>query len=327
MDPKSELKLIEDILSKINSKMTSEELISYALTKICSVYDFLSCGIITYDKMTGDLRVKISKGLSHQFVKTFHEKKTKGIIEEVLKNEMALLINKDHPHYNKEEFRFEHDYEVLYVTPLRIGGEVIGAIYFDSTNKDMFSESDLNFLSDFANICALVIDHTNLLDYIVKTSDHDSLTGLYSYKYFHEALDREMMHAKRADYPVALFLASIGHLGDYNSVFGHIAGDQAVITTANIIKECIRSNDIPARYGNKFIIIFPESDAQGVSQLAERICKRMDDEAFKGKAPKPTLRIGIASFPRDGMEEQELITHAERNLFEAKRRGGNSYVY
>ena len=48
---------------------------------------------------------------------------------------------------------------------------------------------------------------------------------------------------------------------------------------------------------------------------------------FKGKNPKPILRIGISCFPKDGRDEKKLITHAERNLYESKRKGGNIYTY
>lgn len=327
MDAKKELKLIEEILEKINSKMTSEELLSYALTRITKHYDYTSCGIIVYDKVKGDLKIQISKGLSQQFIKDFHTKRNLPLIEEVFQKEDAILVTEDHLHHKKEGYRFEHDYEILYITPLRIGGEIIGAIYFDSEQKEGFSQEDLGFFRDFANICALIIDHSNLVDYINKTADHDTLTGLYSYKYFHEELDREMKRAERAHYPVTLFLGSIGHLGEYNSVFGHIAGDQAIITISQIIMETIRRNDIAARYGNKFVIIFPDAEVESVSHVAERICHKIDKEAFKGSDPRPVLRIGLASFPKDGGEEKKLITHAERNLYESKRKGGNVFTY
>ncbi len=272
MDAKKELRLIEDILGQINSNLTSEELISYALNKLSGFYQFSSCGIITYDKISSDLKIKISKGLSHKFVKQFHSMKTKLIIEEVFKDGGSLLITEDHPHFGKDDYKFEHEYDILYVTPLKIGGDIIGVIYFDSTNKEMFSSDDLEFFNDFANICALIIDHSTLQEYIIKTSDHDSLTGLYSYKYFHEELDRELKRAERAKYPVTLCIASIGHLADFNSVYGHIAGDQAIIKISNIIKDTIRSNDIPARYGNKFVVIFPDATAENVCNVAKRMC-------------------------------------------------------
>ncbi|MFC1855757.1 sensor domain-containing diguanylate cyclase [Thermodesulfobacteriota bacterium] len=326
MDAKKELRLIEDILEKINTTLTAEELLSYALTKLSNYYEYTSCGIITYDKMTSELKMKISKGLSHTFVKKFHAGGTKDIVEEVFKKSDSLLITEDHPHFNREEYKFEHEYETLYITPLKVGGEIIGAIYFDSVKEGGFANEDLSFFRDFANICSLILAHSNLSDYITRTTDHDSLTGLYSYKYFHEELNREMHRAARAKYPITLFLASIGHLSDFNSVYGHIAGDQAIINIANIIKGIIRENDIPARYGNKFVIIFPDADGEQVAHVAKRICEAMENEKFKEKDPKPILRIGISSYPKDGEEEKELVAHAEKNLYESKRKGGNVYT-
>jgi diguanylate cyclase (GGDEF)-like protein len=327
MDAKSELKLLEDVLEKINTTLTSEEVLSYALTKLSSYFQYTSCGIVSYDKVAGDLKMKISKGLSHQFVKKFHSLETKAIIDEVFKKSESILITEDHPHFNREDYKFEHDYDTLFITPLMIGGEIIGVIYFDSTKEGGFTQDEIAFFKDFANVCALIIAHSSLTEYIAKTADHDSLTGFYSYKYFHEELDREMMRAKRAKYPVTLFLASIGHLSDYNSVFGHIAGDQAIITIANIINNTIRGNDIAARYGNKFVIIFPDAEAEKVSNVAKRICDNMSEEKFKGKDPKPIIRVGISSYPKDGEDEKRLITHAEKNLYESKRKGGNAYTY
>jgi diguanylate cyclase (GGDEF)-like protein len=136
-----------------------------------------------------------------------------------------------------------------------------------------------------------------------------------------------MTRAGRAKYSVTLLLASIGHLGDFNSVYGHIAGDQAIITIADIIKDSIRSNDIASRYGNKFVVIFPDAKSEQITVVAKRICKKMDEEKFKGEKPTPILRIGLASYPKDGKDEKKIITHAERNLYESKRKGGNAYTY
>lgn len=327
MDAKKELKLLEDILEKINTQMTSEELLSYSLTKLSDYFQYTSCGVIVYDRVTNDIKMKISKGLSHHFIKEFHSKKTKVIVEEVFKKGEPKLITEDHPHYMRDDYKFEHEYDTLFITPLKLEGEVIGAIFFDSTRAEGFSQDDLDFFKDFANICSLIISHSTLTEYISKTANHDTLTGLYSYKYFHEELDREMKRASRKGYPVTLFLASVGKLGDYNSVFGHVAGDEAIVRISEIIKENIRSNDIPARYGNKFVIIFPDAKNEDIAHVAERICQQMDVEKFHDKDPRPVLRIGLSSFPKDGEEEKKLITHAEKNLYESKRKGGNTCTY
>ena len=102
-----------------------------------------------------------------------------------------------------------------------------------------------------------------------------------------------------------MLLASFGHLGDFNSVYGHIAGDAAIIAISNIIKDSIRSNDIAARYGNQFVIVFPDATPEKIAVVANRICKKMKEEKFKGKDPTPVIRIGISSFPKDGKNEKK----------------------
>ena len=87
----------------------------------------------------------------------------------------------------------------------------------------------------------------------------------------------------------------------------------------------MRDTDTASRYAARFAVLFPDTGSDGAKKVAERICSDLNESSvFKDKQPSLTLRIGIASFPENGEDEDTLVSTAEKNLFESKRKGGTS---
>ena len=110
---------------------------------------------------------------------------------------------------------------------------------------------------------------------------------------------------------------------EYNDQYGHIAGDLALQQISGIFSSRCRMSDTIARYGGEeFAILLPETDKKSAGILAERIRQAIEKHSFEGlkSATKGRLTIsgGVAFYPSDGANWEELIKNADEALYRAK---------
>jgi diguanylate cyclase (GGDEF)-like protein len=150
----------------------------------------------------------------------------------------------------------------------------------------------------------------------------DGLTGLFNRRHLMETLVAEQRRAQRSKRPFSLLMLDVDHFKKFNDKFGHLAGDEVLLSVSGIIRKCARNVDFPARYGGEeFCVIVSESDMGGAVELAERI--RTELEAVKFEGQKITVSIGAAEFPIDGETVDDVIATADAALYRAKRGGRN----
>jgi diguanylate cyclase (GGDEF)-like protein len=151
----------------------------------------------------------------------------------------------------------------------------------------------------------------------------DELTGLYNYRHFQELLSRELTQAKRYSHPLSLSLIDIDELKGYQDSWGHIAGDEALREIARIVLSSVRGADVVVRYGGEeFAIILPETSKQGAVVAAERVRQRVA-EATLPTGDRLTISIGVAAYPEDAEDREQLLSHADQALYRAKEMGRN----
>ena len=153
-------------------------------------------------------------------------------------------------------------------------------------------------------------------EYYKLLSITDGLTELCNYRYFRELLAREVAMAKRYAHHVSLLMIDIDNFKEYNDAYGHLDGDKALRNIAKMLKASCRTVDIVARYGGEeFTILMPYTKKEGAVLAAERL------RGFIEKAqaePRLTISIGIASYPLDAEDENQLISAADQALYKAK---------
>jgi diguanylate cyclase (GGDEF)-like protein len=156
----------------------------------------------------------------------------------------------------------------------------------------------------------------------------DAKTGLYNARHLREALSSELDRATRYQRPLSLLLADLDFLREVNNKYGHLAGDAVLAEIGVVLREALRSTDIPARFGGEeFCVVLPETPGPKAALLAERIRGAVDAHAFeigRGLAPlHVTVSIGVASFPLDAATDDDLIEAADAAVYAAKARGRN----
>lgn len=156
--------------------------------------------------------------------------------------------------------------------------------------------------------------------------DRDGLTGVFTQKYFRDALKREVKRVKRYGGSLSLLMIDIDHFKDINDTYGHDAGDLVLVRIVSLIRENVRDINIICRYGgDEFAVIAPISDVHGAQRMGERLRKTAEKTVFtyKRKRIKAMLSIGIASWSSTMKTGQGLIIAADQALYKSKHNGRN----
>jgi diguanylate cyclase (GGDEF)-like protein len=158
----------------------------------------------------------------------------------------------------------------------------------------------------------------------------DGLTKVFNKKYFLDRLESEFAYAIRHKTPLSLVMFDIDHFKKINDTYGHLAGDYALATLANVVSQTIRQEDVFARYGGEeFAVICRGVDLVGAAAFGERIRRMVAAQHFEyqGTTIKVTVSVGVAAVPDVGMREHaELVGSADEALYTAKRNGRNQVV-
>ncbi|MBA3857305.1 MAG: hypothetical protein C0507_10400 [Cyanobacteria bacterium PR.3.49] len=154
----------------------------------------------------------------------------------------------------------------------------------------------------------------------------DSMTELYNHRTFLKELKAELNRAKRYGHHVALCMIGIDGMDGIRAHYGTLTVDAVAKVAANVIREGIREVDIAARYSNnEFVLALPQTNAAGAALLAERLRVRCGNQAINHnwQAFSVTASVGVATFPQNASNYDELIARAWEALDYARARGGD----
>lgn len=150
----------------------------------------------------------------------------------------------------------------------------------------------------------------------------DDLTGLFNTRYLDMVLQNELSRARRFKKHLSLLFIDIDFFKLVNDNHGHLVGSWVIIEASRIFKSCLRDIDITVRYGgDEFIIILAETDRQGAQVVGERIRKELENHVFRPKDKlelKLTCCVGIATYPEDATDKEELIHLADKAMYRGK---------
>ncbi len=166
-------------------------------------------------------------------------------------------------------------------------------------------------------------------DEIYKLATLDGLTKVYNKKFLLEKLQTEFSRSKRYDRHMSFVIFDFDNFKKLNDQYGHPTGDFVLRKTASLIMKNMRKEDIFGRYGGEeFAIILPETHLQSAVRLSEklRLLVSSINYEYNDLILKATISIGAADLSPNVKNYQELIEHADRALYKAKREGRNKVV-
>jgi diguanylate cyclase (GGDEF)-like protein len=157
----------------------------------------------------------------------------------------------------------------------------------------------------------------------------DALTGLPNRRHLGDALELALAHAQRDRAGFALLLLDLDRFKQINDSLGNDVGDRVLLEVAERAKTCLRQGDVLARVGgDQFALLVHRADQRAAEAAAARSLDAIGRPyAVEGSQFTLTCSIGIALYPSDGSDGNELMRHAETAMHRAKQGGRAAFRF
>jgi diguanylate cyclase (GGDEF)-like protein/PAS domain S-box-containing protein len=159
---------------------------------------------------------------------------------------------------------------------------------------------------------------------------HDQLTGLPNRALLRERLEFILASARRRGNRAAVLFIDLDNFKVVNDSLGHAAGDELLKVVAARLPAALRAVDVVSRHGgDEFLVVLPDvEDERAPIPVAEKILAAIGEPMLiEGQSVTVSPSIGIAVFPRDGENVEELVKNADAAMYLAKERGRSNYQF
>lgn len=253
------------------------------------------------------------------------------ILNEIMSSKKHRVLNLDTPAIDRRTLHTLKlmNFKEFIVVPIVSYENTIGLVIVDNLFDDKaFSDSRVNSLVNFSTQTALVINNLLLFNQVKALSIKDGLTGLYNRRFFEEQLTIDIDRSIRTALPISLMMIDIDFFKNYNDKNGHIEGDTLLSMISKLFKQNCRSSDFVCRYGGEeFAIILPDTCLKHAVEVADKIRKKVYDTIFPHEEKQPlgkvTISIGVASFPDNVKNKEDLKVCSDKALYHSKENGRN----
>ncbi|MBI1910995.1 MAG: diguanylate cyclase [Deltaproteobacteria bacterium] len=324
---------LEQVYRSIAPVLDREELYETILAKSSELVEAERGSLMILDNKNNFLSVKAAKGIDKSIVDSLRVRVGEGISGSIAAKGLPVIVKNIEDEVPSRRSNPRYRTKSFISIPLKIDTRVIGVINVsDKLTGEVFSEEDLHLLLSFANYASIALErgaYYSMSEELKMLSMTDPLTGLFNRRYFRERLFEEVERVKRHNECFSTFMIDIDNFKGFNDRYGHIGGDEILKGVARAIRDAVRSMDVVARYGGEeFAVILPHTGKTDAYIIAERIRRGVEEYRPKSSVftEWPTISLGVAEFPHDANNIDDLINKADKAMYLAKRRGKNRVV-
>ena len=226
---------------------------------------------------------------------------------------------------------------VIYL-PLTFQNRNLGmlGIYFNTEGQTV--QERLRVLRNVVELASRSLYQVIIYEEELEAARTDPLTGLRNKKFFYEimpqAFDRAAANPDAC--PMSLVLMDGDHFKSINDTYGHQVGDQMLQDLSKTLRSCVRAEDgdrsSPGDYlirygGEEFLLVMENTDSKRAMAIAERIRAAVENKSdWPGGIAKWTLSMGVATYPQDGKNADDLLLKADTALYYVKEELGRNKV-
>jgi diguanylate cyclase (GGDEF)-like protein len=198
----------------------------------------------------------------------------------------------------------------------------IGVLAIYRAEKDAFSREDLRILLAVGSKLAMSLENALLYQTVERSATTDYMTNLPNARSLFMRLESELSRCKRTNVPFAVLVCDLDGFKQINDRFGHLEGNKILRFVAHKLREGCREYDYVARMGgDEFVLLLPgitmETAPARIVEFRQSISEAVD------LLPEPaslSMSVGVAYFPLDSGEAEELLSSADLRMYKAKRR-------
>jgi diguanylate cyclase (GGDEF)-like protein len=261
---------------------------------------------------------------AHQMLEASDRQGTDKLVADVIAKEQAVLVPQPGA---KRPAGLPSSVKSWMAAPIVAAGQPLGALEVAAgSQREPFQTADLDLLAAAVAQAGVAILNARRHERAQELASADRLTGLWNHGEFHQRLSEETARSRRHNLNFSVLILDVDNFKAVNDYYGHRGGDDLLRQLAHRIQENMRSSDLAARYGgDEFAIVFTETGLQGAQIAAEHLRQEVEGRPFhiRNQDVPITISAGVAGFPDDATDMEQLVETADRRLSYAKKSGKN----
>jgi len=278
-------------------------------------------------KSSTDSGVEVSDPMPSEFVKQtvcawcFENKESAHIARGVEDSRESVEVHR---------VRAQKNIGATVCVPVMSGDRIWGILKLcRNFDKRDFDENEINTIHTVIDQMSTALQRDELIRTVQHQAVHDSLTSLPNRRGLEEYLTEILDRRDESEVLKAVLFFDLDGFKDINDTHGHAGGDAVLQQVAARMISCNSKDAMLARLGgDEFAVVLPRLDSMNdaveiASEYAESF---VEDFSYDGNGLKLGASIGISYYPRDGVNMDDLIRHADMAMYQAKRAGKNRIV-
>jgi diguanylate cyclase (GGDEF)-like protein len=205
--------------------------------------------------------------------------------------------------------------------PLEGMNGVVGVLSLYHLDRDAFTKDHLRILLAISPKIGISIENALRFRQVESSATTDYLTNLPNARSLFLQLDAEISRAKRGNQTLAVLVVDLDGFKQINDRFGHLEGNKVLRAVGSGLKSACREYDSVARMGgDEFVVLLPglrpmdaESKARDFQDIVAQTCYTLFAEKLL------TASVGLANYPGDGSDAEQLLAEADRRMYKEKR--------
>ena len=206
--------------------------------------------------------------------------------------------------------------------PVAFQEDVLAVLNVDAfTREDAFGARSVALAEALAQHVAVIVRQAQDRAALARSALTDPLTGLGNREAFNQTLARELQRARRHADPFAVAMLDLDGFKQINDAFGHETGDRALATVADALLAAVRASDAVFRWGgDEFAVVMPMLAPEAGEAAADRLVAAIAALDVRGLPLRAS--VGLANYPRDGLDAATLLRRADDLMYAIKGRRG-----
>ncbi len=315
-----------DFGKALTSELDPNRLLERVLEKVSKLFPSEYWSLLLIDEATETLRFELSIDLDLEQMKEFRLALGQGAAGQcALKQELLVLEDVKQYEFFDDKVDELSGYRTksLVCVPIVFAGRTLGVL--EMVNPRALDKESIELLTIVSDYLAIAMENTRRYRKLRDMTIRDSLTGLYNQRYFYRSLTMLVKNCNAEEGCFSLIFMDIDDFKTVVDTQGHLNGSRTLREIAQNIQGCLKDSSFAVAYGgDEFVVVLPDTDRFHAAETAREIRDSIKTTTFLtrwGRNVQVTASFGVATFPDNARNIEELLALADQAMFRVKNTG------